>query len=125
MSKITTNPTQPNPTQPNPTQPVTQTHMESQPSANGWMVFPQLKVFDEIHERSADADFLSLVVRLLLHRCPEARGNGKGKGGKEEDGRVTFVQGLSRGLGDFSPQNGNNFSGIYHGKDHGNLKIMN
>ena len=25
-------------------------------------------VFDEIHERSADADFLSLVVRLLLHR---------------------------------------------------------
>ena len=30
-------------------------------------------VFDEIHERSADADFLSLVVRLLLHRCPEVK----------------------------------------------------
>ncbi|CAJ1408791.1 unnamed protein product [Effrenium voratum] len=30
-------------------------------------------VFDEIHERSADADFLSLVVRLLLHRFPTVR----------------------------------------------------
>eukprot|EP00913_Durusdinium_trenchii_P003108 g2872.t1 len=28
-------------------------------------------VFDEIHERSADADFLSLVARLLLHRFPQ------------------------------------------------------
>ena len=30
-------------------------------------------VFDEIHERSADADFLSMVVRLLLHRSPAVR----------------------------------------------------
>lgn len=30
-------------------------------------------VFDEIHERSADADFLSLVTRLLLHRFPAVR----------------------------------------------------
>eukprot|EP00435_Cladocopium_sp_Y103_P046387 s97_g13.t1 len=30
-------------------------------------------VFDEIHERSADADFLSLVARLLLHRFPDVR----------------------------------------------------
>lgn len=30
-------------------------------------------VFDEIHERSADADFLSLVTRLLLHRFPNVK----------------------------------------------------
>ena len=30
-------------------------------------------VFDEIHERSADADFLSMVVRLLLHRSSDVR----------------------------------------------------
>ena len=51
----------------------TMANLSDPPWDHGTMASPDpAEVFDEIHERSADADFLSLVTRLLLHRFPAA-----------------------------------------------------
>ena len=82
VQKSQPNPT--NPTQPNPTQPVTQTHMESQPSANGWMVFPPTQGLWWDPWKVSRCRFLKLgrafVITSLPRGAKTARGEWKGGG---------------------------------------------